>query len=259
MDYQSLHNMTVVELRKLAKERQVKLPAGMKKEAIIQELLGGMARGLEGSAVEAPVARAAAHARESAGERPPQWRADGEEGGAIASDALQGGEPEKTAGSAEEAAKPRSDAGEGLLDRSGSASIQPARPRKRAKAGGENESSATQADSPAAGRPAARQKRGRAAQDAEAVSIRPEDQRSARDAVPSGRADGALNANASRPAPVGEAAKPEALLNSTGAAASGEARLNSTGEAADGEDRLNSTGEAADGEEPSKFDQRGGK
>lgn len=74
MDYQSLHNMTVVELRKLAKERQVKLPAGMKKEAIIQELLGGMARGLEESAVEAPVARAAAHARESAGERPPQRR-----------------------------------------------------------------------------------------------------------------------------------------------------------------------------------------
>ena len=69
MDYQSLHNMTVVELRKLAKERQVKLPAGMKKEAIIQELLGGAARGLEGSAAEAPVARAA-HVRESAGERP---------------------------------------------------------------------------------------------------------------------------------------------------------------------------------------------
>ena len=246
MDYQSLHNMTVVELRKLAKERQVKLPAGMKKEAIIQELLGGMARGLEGSAVEAPVARAAAHARESAGERPPQRRADGEEGGAIASDALQGGESEKTAGSAEEAAKPRSDAGEGLSDRSGSASIQPARPRKRAKAGGENESSAAQADSPAAGRPQARQKRGRAAQDAEAISIRPEDQRSARDAVPSGRADGALNANASRPAPVGEAAKPEARLASTGAAASGDARLNSTGEAADGKDRLNSIGEAAD-------------
>ncbi len=246
MDYQSLHNMTVVELRKLAKERQVKLPAGMKKEAIIQELLGGMARGLEGSAVEAPVARAAAHARESAGERPSQRRADGEEGGAIASDALQGGESEKTAGSAEEAAKPRSDAGEGLPDRSGSASIQPARPRKRAKAGGEDESSAAQADSPAAGRPQARQKRGRAAQDAEAVSIRPEDQRSARDAVPSGRADGALNANASRPAPVGEAAKPEARLASTGAAASGDARLNSTGEAADGKDRLNSIGEAAD-------------
>ncbi|HIS86209.1 MAG TPA: transcription termination factor Rho [Candidatus Faecivicinus avistercoris] len=246
MDYQSLHNMTVVELRKLAKERQVKLPAGMKKEAIIQELLGGMARGLEGSAVEAPVARAAAHARESAGERPPQRRADGEEGGAVASDALQGGESEKTAGSAEEAAKPRSDAGEGLPDRSGSASIQPARPRKRAKAGGEDESSAAQADSPAAGRPAARQKRGRAAQDAEAVSIRPEDQHSARDAVPSGRSDGALNANASRLAPVGEAAKPEARLASTGAAASGDARLNSTGEAADGKDRLNSIGEAAD-------------
>ena len=246
MDYQSLHNMTVVELRKLAKERQVKLPAGMKKEAIIQELLGGMARGLEGSAVEAPVARAAAHARESAGERPPQRRADGEEGGAVASDALQGGESEKTAGSAEEAAKPRSDAGEGLSDRSGSASIQPARPRKRVKAGGENESSATQADSPAAGRPAARQKRGRTAQDAEAVSIRPEDQHSAQDAVPSGRADGALNANASRQAPVGEAAKPEARLNSTGAAASGDARLISTGEAADGKDRLNSIGEAAD-------------
>ena len=246
MDYQSLHNMTVVELRKLAKERQVKLPAGMKKEAIIQELLGGMARGLEGSAVEAPVARAAAHVRESAGERPSQRRADGEEGGAIASDALQGGESEKTAGSAEEAAKPRSDAGEGLPDRSGSASIQPARPRKRAKAGGEDESSAAQADSPAAGRPQARQKRGRAAQDAEAVSIRPEDQRSARDAVPSGRADGALNANASRPAPVGEAAKPEARLASTGAAASGDARLNSTGEAADGKDRLNSIGGAAD-------------
>ena len=246
MDYQSLHNMTVVELRKLAKERQVKLPAGMKKEAIIQELLGGMARGLEGSAVEAPVARAAAHVRESAGERPPQRRADGEEGGAVASDALQGGESEKTAGSAEEAAKPRFDAGEGLSGRSGSASIQPARPRKRAKAGGENESSATQADSPAAGRPAARQKRGRTAQDAEAVSIRPEDQHSAQDAVPSGRADGALNANASRQAPVGEAAKPEARLNSTGAAASGDARLNSTGEAADGKDRLNSIGEAAD-------------
>ena len=249
MDYQSLHNMTVVELRKLAKERQVKLPAGMKKEAIIQELLGGMARGLEGSAVEAPVARAAAHARESAGERPPQRRADGEEGGAVASDALQGGESEKTAGSAEEAAKPRSDAGEGLPDRSGSASIQPARPRKRAKAGGEDESSAAQADSPAADRPAARQKRGRAAQDAEAVSIRPEDQRSARDAVPSGRADGALNANASRPAPVGEAAKPEARLASTGAAASGDARLNSTGAAAGGEARLNSTGAVADGED----------
>ena len=248
MDYQSLHNMTVVELRKLAKERQVKLPAGMKKEAIIQELLGGMARGLEGSAVEAPVARAAAHVRESAGERPSQRRADGEEGGAIASDALQGGESEKTAGSAEEAAKPRSDAGEGLPDRSGSASIQPARPRKRAKAGGENESSAAQADSPAAGRPAARQKRGRAAQDAEAVSIHPEDQHSAQDAVPSGRSDGALNANASRLAPVGEAAKPKARLNSTGAAASGDARLNSTGEAADSADRLNSTGAAADGE-----------
>ena len=247
MDYQSLHNMTVVELRKLAKERQVKLPAGMKKEAIIQELLGGAARGLEGSAAEAPVARAA-HVRESAGERPSLRRAEGEEGGAIASDALEGGEPEKTAGPAEEAAKPRSDAGEGLPGRSGSASTQLPRPRKRAKANGENEGPSAHADSPAAGRPTSRQKRSGAAQDAEAVSIRPEDQRSARDAAPSGRADGAPNADASRPVPEGEAAGEEARLNSTGTAASDETRLDSTSAAADGEDRLNSTSAAASGE-----------
>ena len=261
MDYQSLHNMTVVELRKLAKERQVKLPAGMKKEAIIQELLGGAARGLEGSAAEAPVARAA-HVRESAGERPSLRRAEGEEGGAIASDALEGGEPEKTAGPAEEAAKPRSYAGEGLPGRSGSASTQLPRPRKRAKANGENEGPSAHADSPAAGRPTSRQKRSGAAQDAEAVSIRPEDQRSARDAAPSGRADGAPNADASRPVPEGEAAGEEVRLNSTGtaasdetrldstsAAASSEARLNSTSAAASSEARLNSTSEAADGED----------
>ena len=247
MDYQSLHNMTVVELRKLAKERQVKLSAGMKKEAIIQELLGGAARGLEGSAAEAPVARAA-HVRESAGERPSLRRAEGEEGGAIASDALEGGEPEKTAGPAEEAAKPRSDAGEGLPGRSGSASTQLPRPRKRAKANGENEGPSAHADSPAAGRPTSRQKRSGAAQDAEAVSIRPEDQRSARDAAPSGRADGAPNADASRPVPEGEAAGEEARLNSTGTAASDETRLDSTSAAADGEDRLNSTSAAASGE-----------
>ena len=245
MDYQSLHNMTVVELRKLAKERQVKLPAGMKKEAIIQELLGGAARGLEGSAAEAPVARAA-HVRESAGERPSLRRAEGEEGGAIASDALEGGEPEKTAGPAEEAAKPRSDAGEGLPGRSGSASTQLPRPRKRAKANGENEGPSAHADSPAAGRPTSRQKRSGAAQDAEAVSIRPEDQHSARDAAPSGRADGAPNADASRPVPEGEAAGEEARLNSTGTAASDETRLDSTSAAASSEARLNSTGEAAD-------------
>ena len=247
MDYQSLHNMTVVELRKLAKERQVKLPAGMKKEAIIQELLGGAARGLEGSAAEAPVARAA-HVRESAGERPSLRRAEGEEGGAIASDALEGGEPEKTAGPAEEAAKPRSYAGEGLPGRSGSASTQLPRPRKRAKANGENEGPSAHADSPAAGRPTSRQKRSGAAQDAEAVSIRPEDQRSARDAAPSGRADGAPNADASRPVPEGEAAGEEARLNSTGTAASDETRLDSTSAAASSEARLNSTSAAADAE-----------
>ena len=247
MDYQSLHNMTVVELRKLAKERQVKLFAGMKKEAIIQELLGGAARGLEGSAAEAPVARAA-HVRESAGERPSLRRAEGEEGGAIASDALEGGEPEKTAGPAEEAAKPRSDAGEGLPGRSGSASTQLPRPRKRAKANGENEGPSAHADSPAAGRPTSRQKRSGAAQDAEVVSIRPEDQRSARDAAPSGRADGAPNADASRPVPEGEAAGEEARLNSTGTAASDETRLDSTSAAASSEARLNSTSAAADAE-----------
>jgi len=39
MDYQSLHGKTVVELRKLAKEQHVKLPAGVSKAMIIDRLL----------------------------------------------------------------------------------------------------------------------------------------------------------------------------------------------------------------------------
>ena len=39
MDYQSLHSKTVVELRKLAKEQHVKLPAGVSKAMIIDRLL----------------------------------------------------------------------------------------------------------------------------------------------------------------------------------------------------------------------------
>ena len=39
MDYSSLHSHTVAELRKIAREMQVKLPAGINKENIIQTLL----------------------------------------------------------------------------------------------------------------------------------------------------------------------------------------------------------------------------
>lgn len=39
MDYQSLHNRTVVELRRLAKELRVKLPAGISKAGIVERLL----------------------------------------------------------------------------------------------------------------------------------------------------------------------------------------------------------------------------
>ena len=39
MDYQSLHNKTVVELRKLARELKVKLPAGVSKAEIVARLL----------------------------------------------------------------------------------------------------------------------------------------------------------------------------------------------------------------------------
>ena len=39
MDYQSLHNKTVVELRKLAKEAGVRIPAGTNKSTLIAMLL----------------------------------------------------------------------------------------------------------------------------------------------------------------------------------------------------------------------------
>ena len=41
MDYQSLHNKTVVELRKIAKELNVKIPAGTAKAAIVELILEG--------------------------------------------------------------------------------------------------------------------------------------------------------------------------------------------------------------------------
>ena len=39
MDYQSLHMKTVVELRQLAKQQGVKVPAGTNKQTLIQMLL----------------------------------------------------------------------------------------------------------------------------------------------------------------------------------------------------------------------------
>ena len=39
MDYQSLHLKTVVELRKLAKDAGVKIPAGTNKNTLIEMLL----------------------------------------------------------------------------------------------------------------------------------------------------------------------------------------------------------------------------
>ena len=50
MDYQSLHMKTVADLRKLAKAAGIRLPAGIKKEQIIERLLEAEAGGTQASA-----------------------------------------------------------------------------------------------------------------------------------------------------------------------------------------------------------------
>ena len=52
MDYQSLHMKTVADLRKLAKTMGVRLPAGVKKEQIIDRLMEAEANGAQTSLVE---------------------------------------------------------------------------------------------------------------------------------------------------------------------------------------------------------------
>ena len=80
MDYQTLHSMTVVELRKLAKERQLKLPGGANKESIVQALLGSAAEtnGREGNAAESDASEPQARAGKRAGGRSSAPRATGE-------------------------------------------------------------------------------------------------------------------------------------------------------------------------------------
>ena len=80
MDYQTLHSMTVVELRKLAKERQLKLPGGANKESIVQALLGSAAEtnGREGNAAESDASEPQARAGKRAGGRSSVPRATGE-------------------------------------------------------------------------------------------------------------------------------------------------------------------------------------
>lgn len=52
MDYRSLHIKTVVELRKLAKELNVKIPAGTSKSNIIEMILEANARPSEADTVK---------------------------------------------------------------------------------------------------------------------------------------------------------------------------------------------------------------
>jgi len=68
MDYQSLHMKTVAELRRIAKENSVKLPAGTNKEAMISLIL-------EKAAVPAAEPAPAAEEKKRRG-RPPKARTE---------------------------------------------------------------------------------------------------------------------------------------------------------------------------------------
>ena len=49
MDYQTLYGKTVQELRALAKQQRVRLPAGIRKTDMIERLLAALPAALEGA------------------------------------------------------------------------------------------------------------------------------------------------------------------------------------------------------------------
>ena len=69
MDYQSLHNKTVVELRKLARDEGIRVPAGTNKQALIALLMDA-----EQARQPAPAQRTAGEKAEPAGKAPAEER-----------------------------------------------------------------------------------------------------------------------------------------------------------------------------------------
>ena len=111
MDYQSLHNKTVVELRKLAKDMGVRVPAGTNKSTLIDMLLeadraAAQARNAAKQAAEAaaPAGKPAVSADKAAGAGKLEASADKAEAEPAAEPVRRGRKPKAAA--SEEALKP---------------------------------------------------------------------------------------------------------------------------------------------------------